>query len=543
MHNKILTTALIVFCLVACGGRETSVRAAPRVEVDGSVVQGAWIRGHDSGAVFKGIPYAKPPVGNLRWQPPQRISSAAEIEPALAYGPPCPQINGNVVYTRDIAIALGTDPLLVPDMSTPSENCLHLNVWTPDLHADDGYPVMAWIYGGSNVAGTAEEIPYDGEVLASKGAVVVTFDYRVGVLGFLAHEALSAESSDHSSGNYGFLDQIAVLEWIQRNVVQFGGDPNRVTIFGESAGGTDIVFLMTSPRANGLFHRAVAMSSYTNSHQEFRFLKDEASRRQRLTDALGIKGDNAAAELRQVDAMRLVESSAATFPEGQKFGPVIDGSVLPLSPGEIFANGDQYDVPLIIGWNANEWTSLRHYYPEIDQAGLQQGLVERYGALSDRAAELYAVRDETDVQSVVDEWQRDDWFTCPSLFTARSMQQVSSPVYVYQFSRTLPGEGGRNLGTWHSSMNAYVFDNLEDERWAPRDLVDDALADAISNYLVQFAATGNPNGGDRTEWPKFENETEFFLDIGDRITTGDRPRQEQCELFEEDFARRLSHSP
>lgn len=528
--------------LVAGCGEQTKRAVAPRVLVDGETIDGRWLDETGTAAVFKGVRYAAPPVGPLRWRPPQKIYPRSGIHQAVDYGPPCPQTPGNVQYYRDIAEAIGTDPSLVSDMRQPDEDCLFLNVWTPAMRGGKALPVLVWIYGGSNTWGTAEEEPYDGANLSSNGIVVVTINYRVGAMGFFAHKVLSDESTRQSSGNYGLLDQIAALRWVRRNITDFGGDPYNVTIAGESAGGSDVLYLMASPLAQALFHRAVAMSPYVLHPKEYRTLAGEQQRLQKIIDRLGLSAEDVTLEaLREIDAMDFVRAAEEAFPDGQYIGPNVDGWVMPQSLAKTFRNGQQHDVPLLIGVNSDEWTTLRHYYPTVDRDGLARGLAKRYGDLVDQARHLYPASSADQAQAVVDRWQTDDWFLCPSLFVARSMHRVSSPVYIYQFTKSMAGPDAAKLGAWHSGGLAFFFDNLDDQPWAPRDITDLPLAKYMSGYLAQFAKAGHPNLEGVPSWRVFESDNETYMEFGADMGMKTGLRQKYCNLFEEDLSRRIAN--
>ena len=515
---------------------------ASRVTVDGEILEGVFFGG-PSEAVFKGIPYAAAPVGELRWRPPQPIVPRSGVQPARDYGPPCVQTPGNVAFTRAIAEVFGQDPQLVPDLGETSEDCLHLNVWTPAMgtaEKAEKLPVMVWIYGGSNVCGTSREIPLDGANLAKKGVVVVTFDYRLNVFGWLAHEALDTKDTVGMTGNYGLLDQIAALHWVRRNVAAFGGDPDRVTIFGESAGALDVNYLMASPLAEGLFHRAISQSGgYVNV--ENRTCEREKERAATFFQELGIEElakDKLAAALRAASAEDVLAASRAAYgARGYDMGPCAGGRVLPELAALTYARGEEIDVPLLIGTNAEEWTTLRPYYPVADVAEHHTGLRQEFGDLTDEAMAIYGLESGADREALnraTDVWQGDKWFACPSRSVARGTygDGGGSDVFFYVFSRRLPGAGGDALRAWHGAEIGYVFDNLDDEVYVPREPYDQELAELMSAYWVNFATTGNPNGDGLPEWPVWNNDREPYLELGDEVRPGAGWRREACELYD-----------
>lgn len=540
VSRKRLELALgLTLLLAACGAEREEVPAEPApvsltvVTVDGEMLQGAFVEGDPPVAVFKGIPYAAPPVGELRWRPPQAAIPRDGLQSANEFGPACIQPPEDVPdWYRHIAKTLGQDPSLVPELEPTSEDCLHINVWTAKVGGGERSPVMVWIHGGANNSGSPSERTYDGANLARKGVVVVSFNYRLNVFGFLAHPALTAESEQDSAGNYGLLDQIAALKWIGRNIAEFGGDPGRVTIFGESAGATNIAYLMSSPLAKGLFHGAI-MQSGGYAVSEFRTLADVESIGERLAMGLGVaESEDAAAALRGLSAEDLHRLAREAIAEGFNT-PNVDGWVLADAPGRVFEAGRQVLVPLLIGYNADEWTTLGHYSPDVSLDGFRQALRDSYGVHADRAMELYPAVTDDEAAAMTNRWQTDWWFACPSRFIADRMGQASSEVFFYLFTRSLPVPGGEQLGASHGAENPYVFDNLDLETWVPHQDYDRQLAAVMSDYWVRFATTGDPNGGDNPPWPRYNPQSRDFLELGDQVGADTGIRSDHCALYDE----------
>ncbi len=501
------------------------------VTTDGETLRGAWIGEEGGVVVFRGVPYAAPPVGDLRWRPPAPRPPREGIQAATEFGPACIQEPGNIEFYRDIAEVFGTDPALVPDLEPTSEDCLYLNLWTTGPVGGELVPVMVWIHGGSNVAGSGAEPPYDGANLARRGAVVVTINYRLNLFGFLAHPAFTSESEHRSSGNYGLLDQIAALRWVQRNVAAFGGDPDRVTIFGESAGATDVAYLMASPLARGLFHRAVIQSGGYAVAVDTTLVDAEAAG-EKLAEAVGVaEADDVAVALRELAAETLFHRATESG-VGRFNSPNVDGYVLTDAPGRIFDAGEQAAVPLLVGFNADEWTTMGRYWPDVTVDRLEVELRASYGELAQRAMELYPASTDDEAAAAADRFQTDVYFACPARFIADRMWRVSSPTFFYIFTRWAPAPGGDTLRAYHGAEVPYAFDSLEFETWVPRNEVDRELAHTMADFWVRFAATGDPNGGSIPVWPLYDAVQRQHLVFGDEVLPGAGIRTDECALFD-----------
>jgi para-nitrobenzyl esterase len=529
--RRALAAVSLVACCLACS--PAAPPGPPTVVAEGEQLQGAYVGDDSAEAEFLGIPYAAPPVGDLRWKPPAPITPREGLQSATEFAPACIQGTNENSFLSHIAKTLGQDPTQVPVLSSVSEDCLYLNVWTPNFGGDDLAPVMVWIHGGANVAGSASEVMYNGANLARQGVVVVTINYRVNAFGLLAHPALTAESEHGSSGNYTLLDQIAALEWVKRNITAFGGDPGNVTVFGESAGAADINYLLVSPLAHGLFHRAV-IESVGFSVANYRSLEAAEAVGESFAEALGVAGSDDVLEAMRALPPEVLLRTWFTIKQVGISAPNIDGWVLPDAPARIFERGENIRVPLIIGFNTDEWTTLRHYWPNVTADAFHGVLRSIYGPLADRAIELYPVATDADAIPASDRWQTDWYFACPSKFVADRMAQEGDPVYFYEFSRAVQAPGGELLGAYHAAELAFVWDNLAVETWAPREPYDQELADTMSAAWVRFAATGDPNGGDLPTWPLWDSDQEEFLEFGDTVAAGSGVRTGgYCELFDE----------
>jgi para-nitrobenzyl esterase len=472
---------------------------------------------------FKGIPYATPPVGELRWKPPQAVQAWSGVRSATEWGPRCVQSN----RLGDI------DPL----NKRMDEDCLYLNVWTPAKSSAEKLAVMVWIHGGSNLNGAGSQPDYDGARLASKGVVVVTINYRLDIFGFLAHPELTKESDTGSSGNYGLLDQIAALKWVQKNIAAFGGDPTRVTVFGESAGAFDISLLMASPLAKGLFARAIGESGGALTPIAAFGPKPLQAGERDGADFVASIGANSVAELRARPAAELLEAILKK-PITYGFG-VVDGYVVPEHPASIFAQGKQNDVPLLIGWNADEGTLFAARVPANappyadriraqfkDQANLVLKLYPP-GSTPDEDKAAFAALFGDEIIGY------GGW-----AWSERAAVSGKAPVYRYYFTRRPPGAPLLSVspltapGVYHSAELYYVFDTLSVREW-PWEADDRRLAEAMSSYWVNFAKTGDPNGSGLPQWSAYKpNGGGQVIELGKEIGLHGELHRDRYEFFD-----------
>jgi len=507
-----LTSAVWAILLAA-----SAIAAEPAGPVVG--VTGGKIRGQstpDGGAAFKGIPYARPPVGDLRWRDPQPVAHWKGIREAAAFSVACTQISEgwNIQYVK-----------------TSAEDCLYLNVATPEWPPKSKHPVFFWIHGGSNLSGSGEAAGFDQRTLVRRGVVLVAINYRLGALGFMAHPELAAESPHHSSGNYGLLDQIAALQWVRKNIRKFGGDPANVTVAGESAGAYDTGLLMTSPLARGLFQRAIAEScAVTAFHGSMTAAYAEANGR-KLAAQLGAPEGGAISHLRRLPPDQILEAfKAATNWDRSGLGSSLDGYVLPKSPAEVFAQGQSAAIPMITGSNAQETGG-----PQSPDR-LREAIRKTYPDLADRALALYGLADGG--QGAPDplygvpgrQWSSDIEFRCPSAAQAMAHAAAGRPTYEYEFERPQPGQPA----TSHASELNFVFGTWpSDVKLAP---ADQKVSDQIQSYWVNFARTGDPNGPGLPVWPKFTVPSQPYMAFtSDGAVAKSGMRRPFCELFIEEL--------
>jgi len=477
--------------------------------------------------VYRGIPFAAPPVGDLRWKAPQPAAKWQGVRQAAEFSNACWQ----TPYPAAAAIYQANLPPL-------SEDCLYLNIWTTAKSAKDRLPVMVWIHGGGFTRGFAGTRAYDGEALARKGAVIVTINYRLGIFGFFAHPALSAESGHHASGNYALLDQIAALQWVQKNIAAFGGDPTRVTVFGESAGSWAVNALMASPLAKGLFQRAIGESG--GSFSPMKTLPEAEKEGEKLADSLAPApavdakteaGDKPPSQsilktLRSKPAEELLKASDA-----ETVRAIVDGWVLPEEVAAIFTQGKQNDVPLIVGYNADEGTTLAPQGANLKALMFAGGIYQRYGSQADAFLKIYPARSDEQAVSSYYSAFRDQLFGWEMRTWARMATKTGhQPAYLYYFSRRPPGPQSARLRAFHASEIAYVFGTFV---WPfPWEDTDKKLSDAMTSYWVNFAATGNPNGGRLTKWPVYSGKDDQALEFGDHIAVRTEINKAGLDFFD-----------
>jgi len=453
-------------------------------------------------ASFKGVPFAAPPVGKLRWREPQPVVARPGRRDATTFAAGCYQDSYNIDWYRRVGRAFGASPAVFQNPRF-DEDCLYLNVWTPWLTPDAKRPVMVWIYGGANLGGWSFEPNYHGARLAARGdVVVVTIAYRVGVFGFFGHPDLRGSAAP---ANFGLLDQIAALRWVREHIAQFGGNPHNVTVFGESAGGSNIGYLVTLPAARGLFQRAISQSGGFQLLDRGT-LGDAENAGRALSAALpGQPGIDA---LRSLPSQEVWETARRALPT-QDYSPVVDGVNVLEAPAAAYArSGIQHD--LLLGNNRDEW----YMYLDADPDGLQQDLA-RLPADAREALKARAAK-ERDVRT-----GRDRVFTlvnmvCPAYLMAASVQTQKHKAFLYRFTRVRPGPGGELLRSYHGAEIPYVFDTHDS--WLARDAIDDALTQRMQQAWIRFAWYGDPAGPEEKgeNWPAFDPERPRMMELGDR---------------------------
>jgi para-nitrobenzyl esterase len=471
---------------------------------------------------YLGIPYAAPPVGGRRWRPPQPAEPWSGVRRCTAFGAACPQRPG--AFTGNRAI----------DPRAMDEDCLYLNVWTPAEHPLDKLPVMVWIHGGAFAIGAASMPIYRGAALARRGVVVVSFNYRLGPFGFMASEPLADEAEAGGSGNYGLLDQIAALHWVQDTIAGFGGDPEKVTIFGESAGAFSVCRLMVSPAAAGLFHGAIAESGGPCGDwlmPRGRVASLDRAYRQwaRAVDAAGLKSARPAAALagmRALSPQRLLEITAPSLAivGGMQFGPVVDGWVIPDDPVTLVDQGRMSAVPFLTGSNAREGTLFLRSTGALKRRQYRLLLYEVFGERRKDVERLFPARCDDDVHEALQRLLTVVFMESASRFAAAAVRRAGQPAWVYRFTRVPPTPIGRELGCHHGAEIDYVLGNLDEpsgggDTAGPREAatahsgvaadapgfgpLDRQLSDAMQRYWVAFADSGDPTVAGLPRWEQY----------------------------------------
>ena len=512
--QKRLFSLIAVLAVVAIS---CTTQDPTEVEVEGGTIQGTI---ENDLTVFKGIPFAAPPVGDLRWKAPQPVEKWDGIKQTTEFAP-SPIQGGNPPGGK-------------------SEDCLYLNVWTPAKSADENLPVLVWIYGGGFAGGSTAYPVHDGANLAKKGVVLVSIAYRVGPLGFLAHPELTAENPNHVSGNYGLTDQIAGLEWIQNNIAAFGGNPDKVTIFGESAGGIAVSMLCASPLAKGLFHGAVSQSGgsfgptrpTTYPGENMKTLKQAEADGEVYMQKAGVSSVD---ELRKLAPDQLPRT-------GMDMGngwPIVDGLVIPDVQHKMYEKGNYNDVPVLIGYNSDEGLSFgRKTTPENHIASVK----ERYGRFADDLLAAYPVG-ENEIPKTARDLMRDAAFGWQTWIWARLQSETGkSNVYYYYFDQhpeypeDSPMYGAESP---HGQDVAYVFMNMDDagENVTQSDL---ELSEIMGTYWTNFAKYGDPNGEGVPEWPAFSDANPEVMYLIGNPHSGPVPSEQSMKVLDTYFKWRLT---
>jgi para-nitrobenzyl esterase len=465
---------------------------APIASTASGAVRGTMVSGQ---AVFKSIPFAAPPVGALRWRQPQPVTAWSGTLDATRFPKTCIQSNGE-----------------------GSEDCLYLNIWSPEWPSQKPKPVMIWFHGGGNTDGGTDTPLYYGASLARHDVVVVTAQYRLGIFGFFAHRELTAESPHHASGNYALMDQIAAIQWVRDNIEAFGGDPANITLFGESAGAEDVGLLLVSPLTSGMFQRAIAQSGPLRRIYPAREEQEQSCAA--LAESMDAPEQDQIAFLRAQPASAVV---AATSREPDCRRIAIDGHVLQYQPLKLYAEGKQHPVPFMLG------NTLREGFSTVAPTQLREIIRAQYGDLDQRVIDLYLARDPFYGDPAV-QYGTDQAHRCRVALTGLQHQQTGQPFYQFEFARNLPGRAPNS--STHADDLAYTFGQPALRDWGLESAADRSLSDQIQLYWTNFARTGDPNGRGVPAWPAFEPEKRAYMSLAvTGAKAGEGLRRAQCDLF------------
>jgi para-nitrobenzyl esterase len=470
---------------------------APIVRANSEQLEGQWADNQSSVAAFFGIPFAAPPVGELRWRSPRPHKPRQGRQLATQFAPACMQGSHIVDWYARVAAAFGADRDEVGKPDGVSEDCLYLNVWTPKFSESDAtekLPVMVWFHGGSNKGGWSYEPNYIGARLAARGVVVVTTAYRLGALGFFSHPSLATSQPGEPVANFAFLDQIAALEWVRAHVAAFGGDSGNVTCFGESSGAGDLGNMFVT--SIDLCRRIIAQSP-GGSYEKRRTLADAQQDGLEIADRLGIaRDDKAAHRLRAVSADDLLQAAEAALP-GHYYDVVIDARTLIEAPLQSLNREQRSRIDFLIGTNRDEW--YMYMAEDTDDADIDRWLKENAPENTTALDRLRTARD----------------MRCPARRVAARINATGGRARIYYFTRQRAGPGGEKLGAYHGTEIPYVFGTHDD--WLPVEPVDEQLTDAVMDYWVQFARSGDPNVRGRPDWPVYTAEEPAVLELGEKI--------------------------
>ena len=530
--SKVLT--IVAFAFVAPGACSPSdPEAVPTLDAvvfaGGETLQGEILGESSRIAVFRGIPYAAPPVGAGRWRPPAAHTPREGTQEATEFASACPQLQGNHDWYRHVAELFGNPPDTIEPLENIDEDCLYLNIWTSARAPGEKRPVMLWVPGGSNINGYANEPNYLGHNIAEKDVVYVSLNYRLGALGFMAHPGLSAESPLGTSGNYALLDQIAALRWIHENIEAFGGDPYNITLVGESSGGYNIAWLLTSPLADGLFHRAIIQSGGW-AVDSFVTLNQAESDGEKVATSMGFGKPLSDIEIieamRELDWPTVVQAAADTY--AGWYGALVDGYLLAEPAAAIFDQGTINKVDLLIGANANE---LYMYLAEdVVEEDLIRMIATHGGANEKELAAILETNANPDIRKVMDRLGSSaNGFLCASRYIASAVAEISDNVYFYYFTRIRPG--GEKILAYHGAEIPYVFGTADD--WLPGNETDKQLSDAMMQYWVNFATTGSPNGVGLPDWPAYSSGSKNYQELGDTITSETNLEPQICAILDQ----------
>lgn len=504
MNTKRLPAFFLSLFISAISFAQTKT---PAVQTDAGSVSGIVQNGIN---IFKGIPFAAPPVGERRWKAPQPVQPWTGVRN-------CDTFSASPMQGSPAPFSMWSQEFLIRKEPI-SEDCLYLNVWTNSTFTNKKLPVLVWIYGGGFVSGGSNVPIYDGEAMAKEGIVFVSINYRVGIFGFFAHPALTREAPYHASGNYGLLDQIAALKWVQHNIAAFGGDPGNVTIAGQSAGSMSVNALVASPLAKGLFNKAIAESGAS-------FLRDNSGNNLQQAEEAGVKTATAL-HANSIEGLRKLPASELMKAQSQR-GVIIDGYVLPQSIAAIFQENKANKVALLTGWNENEGLSgtIKNAVDYTNQ------IQQQYGDNAQTLLQYYPSANDSIASSSQYDLSRDIIFGVQNYTWANMASGQGNHVYVYRFTRKVPGTGQyAKYGAFHTGEVPYAYNNLKfvNRPWTD---IDHKLAGVMSSYWANFIKTGNPNGQGLPEWKPYNKNEKDIMILGDTQQSQTMPDAKRLDVL------------
>lgn len=511
----ILSAITLGVCMTACNpvsvtttNEKLSSNLDPTkaIEVDGGKITGT-LSSDSKVAIYKGIPYAASPVGELRWKTPQSVNSWNGVKECADFGP-------SAIQGPQAPFMMWSKEFIIDTSKGYSEDCLNLNVWSETQGATNKRPVIVYIHGGGFTSGGSSCDVYDGEAIAKKDVVYVSINYRVGIFGYLAHPELSAESKDGVSGNYGVLDQVEALKWVKKNISKFGGDPDNVTIAGQSAGSASVNVLTMMPKAKGLFKNAVAMS-FNNLNDNFETMTKKETAASEL-----FKGKN----LKDMRAMSTDELLALSKSKTVLYAPCVDGNVIPKNQLDMLKEGSVNDANLMTG-NVTGDTRLFLIFPKkgnidtttMKKADLIAAIKTIFGSYTDECLATYPINSDEAI-SEYNEINQDGMMALQVYLAKVRALKSKSQTYVYKFTHAMPGEKSAEFGAFHTADVPYFLNHFSAERKSYWTQTDYDLGYKMSSYLVNFAKTGNPNGDNLPKWNAYDGNMSF-TNFGDSIST------------------------
>jgi len=517
--NLLLITIILLF---SSGCAEQKVEE-PVVIANGEELHGAWESSTQGLAVFKGVPFAEPPIADLRWRAPVANQARTGPQSATGFAPACIQTTYSTDWYARVAGTFGSGADAVGRPIGVSEDCLYLNIWTPELDPEANLPVMVWVHGGSNKGGWSYEPNYIGNKLAARGAVVVTVAYRLGAFGFFSHPVLD-NGEGEPIANFGMLDVDRAFRWVADNIEAFGGDPQNITLIGESSGAGNISDLVATGIAQDPVYKRVILQSSASGLGKRRTLAEEQALGDQLIKSLEIGESITAERLREIPADQLLAAYMSELP-GHYFDAVIDDLTMKHSPVETLSQMARSELDVLIGTNADEWFM---YIDENAESSDLKKLIEQKSP-EHTAILQEELGQETDVRRAIDRIRTASNTLCPSRYLAARATETGGRGWVYYFSRQRPGPGGEKLGAYHGTEIPYVFDMHDD--WLPTEDIDHELTVVVMDYWLQFARSGDPNLPNRPQWPVYNTGHPVAMRLGDTVEAMNIHDERLCELL------------